>query len=91
MPSGPGIILALSHQAGPGTDGPDADAGALAPPVAGEGEQQDHGAFHEVAVVVLAGVEAEEDVGAPARDLAGELADGVWMYATEVSAAFSGV
>jgi hypothetical protein len=58
-----------------GHDGPGAGAGALLAPVARETEKQRHRPLHQIAVVVLARVPTDEDLGLPRGHLARQLAD----------------
>ena len=61
----------------------DADAGALLAPVAGEREQQAHRSLHQVAVVVLRGVEAEQHRRPLRCDLPRQQPDRVGMHAAD--------
>ncbi len=70
---------------------PVADAGALLAPVAGEGQEQAHRPLHQVAVVVLAGVPAGEQVGLLARGLAGQGADDLRVGAADRRGLLRGV
>ena len=68
-------------------DGPGARAGSLLAPVAGEAQQQRHGALHQVAVVVLARVPADEDLGLARGHLAGQVADVVRVDLADLAGA----